>query len=437
MSMKRILLVGCDYFPLSTPGSFRLYAFARHLGEFGYEPHILTLDWDQTNVTSGYWSADCLDPEAPADPCPVTRFYYRFPGGGRLRAALRQYTVRGMFPLSWPLCLTRLFADHMERLHTQHRFHIILTTVPYYPSMVAAHRLHRRSGLPWIMDFRDIKGEWPILRSWTRPWRWFHPVYERWAVSCQARIARSANAVVTVSEPLAKALENQTHAKVDVIPNGFAPEEFPTAGSRADGVFRMVYAGTIIPERRSPAPVLEALDLLCRSGKIAQECFSLDFYGASAERIKNLTMGRACAPLVHVHARVPKHAIHRIMTDAGILLHLSTPGAKGIITSKLTEYLGARRPILTVPGDGDVVDELLRRTRAGGSLRNSAEIAGWILQQYEHWKTHGEHLVPNLVEEEVAKYTWHRQVRRLAELLDDIHIGDDHAVPHGGHTPVQ
>jgi glycosyltransferase involved in cell wall biosynthesis len=437
VSLKRILLVGCDYFPLSTPGSFRLYAFARHLGEFGYEPHILALDWDRTNVAGGYWSADCLDPESPADPCPVTRFYYRFPGGGRLRRSLRQYTVRGLFPISWHLSLTRRFVDHMERLHARQAFHVVLATVPHYMPMAAAYCLHRKNGLPWVIDFRDIKGQWPMLKPWRKPWRWSHPAYEGWAVFCQSRLARRASAGVTVSQPLAKTLEGQGVAKVHVVYNGFAPEEFPAFEPRAGRVFRMVYAGTLVPERRSPAPVLEALDLLCRSGKIAEDRFSLDFYGTGAEQIERLTRGHPCAPLVHGRARLGKRAIHEIMADAGILLHLSTEGAKGILTSKLTEYLGTRRPILTVPGDGDVVDEFLMRTHAGVSLKNPAAIAAWVLGQYEHWKTHGEYLIPDIVDEEVEKYTWRRQVERLARLLEAVRVGDGHALGHGSHTPVQ
>ncbi len=437
MNAKRILLAGVDYYPLSTPGSFRLHAFARHLGEFGYEPHILALDWGPTNVDGVYWSADCLDPEPPADPCPVTRFYYRFPGGGRLRRALRQYTVRGLFPISWPLPLTRLFADHMERLHAQHPWDMILATVPYGAPMAAAHYLHKRTGLPWGIDFRDVRGQWPMPKPWTKPWRWLYPAYERWAVSCQSRLARRANAVVTVSEPLAKMLARQKVTKVSVVHNGFAPEEFSAVGVRASKVFRMIYAGTLVPEWQDPAPVLEALDLLCRSGKIAAERFSLDFYGTSAERIRNLTTGRRCAPFVHARARLSKRAIHEVMAEAGILLHLSTPGVKGILTSKLTEYLGARRPILTVAGDGDVVDRFLVRTRAGVSLRNPSEIAGWIFKHYEHWKSHGEYIVPDLMEQEVEKYTWRRQVEKLAGLLDTVQAGGGHALGHGSHTPVQ
>jgi glycosyltransferase involved in cell wall biosynthesis len=419
MSLKRILLVGCEYFPLSTPGSFRLYAFAKHLPEFGYEPQILAIRWDETNVASGHWSADCVDPQSPADPCPVTRFSYRYPGGGKTRIALRYFTTRGLLPISWPLALTQKFADHMETLHAQHRFHAVLATAPGYPSLKAAYRLHVKRGLPWVMDFRDIKGQWPRLPPWRKPWRWLLPAYERWAVYCQGRLARQANAVVTVSKPLAEALERQKIPRVPVIYNGFAPEEFPACRPPASHIFRMIYTGTLIPERQDPKPVLEALDLLCQEEKMEGRCFSLDFYGTGMEKIRSLIAGRRCAALVRVHARVGKRQIHEVMAGAGILLHLSTERAKGIITSKLTEYLGARRPILTVPGDGDVVDELLERTQAGVSLRNPAEIAGWILRQYEHWKTHGEYLVPGLVAEEVEKYTWRRQVKKLAELLDD------------------
>jgi glycosyltransferase involved in cell wall biosynthesis len=417
--MKKVLLVGHEYFPLSTPGAFRLRAFAQYLPAFGYEPHILAIGWDETNVDSDSWRGNCLDPEAPADLCPVTRFYYRFPSRWRIPTILRNYTTCRLWPMSWPWPLTRLFRDHMERLHRQHAFDVVLTTIPSTQPMKAASVLHTRYALPWIIDFRDIEGQLPLHRSRLKPWHYLLPVYERWAIACQAKLARQASAVVTVSQALAEMLAAQGGPHAHVVNNGFDPAEFPSSARLATDRFQIVYAGTVLPRHRSPELLLDALDILCRSAEISNRDFSLDFYGTMAEHVRPLAQGRPCDPLVHVHPRLGKRDSHRIMANAGILLHLSTPGTRGIMTSKLTVYLGARRPVLSVPGDGDVVDQVLAATGAGLSLNHPAQIAHWILAHYRYWKEHGVYMVPALVEKEVARYTWHEQVKRLVQVLDD------------------
>ena len=92
---------------------------------------------------------------------------------------------------------------------------------------------------------------------------------------------------------------------------------------------------------------------------------------------------------------------------------------KGLTTGKIFGYLASGRPILSVPGDGDVTDTILAETKAGKVAASPGEVARVLKQWCLEWKATGRvSLRPD--EEQVSKYSWHKLARELAGLLDDI-----------------
>ena len=75
----------------------------------------------------------------------------------------------------------------------------------------------------------------------------------------------------------------------------------------------------------------------------------------------------------------------KIQIRACNLLHLAHGGQKGIMTGKIFEYLGARRPILFILGDNDCEDALLKEIQAGVICRNTEEAAAQLLRWYRQW----------------------------------------------------
>jgi hypothetical protein len=132
----------------------------------------------------------------------------------------------------------------------------------------------------------------------------------------------------------------------------------------------------------------------------------------------------ALSNVVHKFPRIPFRESIKIQKQACILLHLAHGGQKGIMTGKVFEYLGARRPILCIPGDNDCVDALLKETKAGVVCRNAEETAAQVLHWYEEWQQTGvlSYCARN---EQIMKYSRERQAGQLAELLDSICLHSD------------
>jgi hypothetical protein len=71
------------------------------------------------------------------------------------------------------------------------------------------------------------------------------------------------------------------------------------------------------------------------------------------------------------------------MRGADLLLLLSVRTAdpfyvKGFYPAKVFEYFGARRPILCVPGDRGLLDELLGETRTGVVCETAKAVADYL-----------------------------------------------------------
>ena len=123
--------------------------------------------------------------------------------------------------------------------------------------------------------------------------------------------------------------------------------------------------------------------------------------------------------MVHILPRVSFRESIQIQKQACVLLHLAHGGEKGIMTGKIFEYLGARRPVLCIPGDNDCVDALLKETKAGVICRNAEEAAEQLLRWYQQWQQTG-NISYDARDEQIMKYSRQKQAGQLAELLDSI-----------------
>ena len=406
---RTVLVIARAYYPHCSPGSHRVAGLAKHLPEFGWTPVILCPDWTPQNCF------DRCDPSlAGRDTCEVIRVPYRV-HAGRSPAALWHRTVGRLqhwfLPHLAPVPLLRDIETRAERLLDERTFDAILASHPPTMALSAAAHISQESGIPWVADLRDLVGgqqpgptRCPLTRLHMR----------RHAAMC-----RSVSALRTVIQPLADQLAHEHPGKpTEVIANGFDPDNYDAGVEPGRETFMLAYCGEIM-STESPALLLNALDRILKSDPAKLERFRLCFYGTTPRKVERHLKGRRCATLVRVVARVPFDESIRAEQAASALLVLSCPGIKGILTSKVFEYLGARRPILAVPRDGGVIDSLLEETQGGKVGRSADEIAGILLEWIAEWKEQGGPGWRGRAEA-VEQYTRQNQAARMARVLDDV-----------------
>ena len=397
---KRVLLISARFYPSNRAASHRASQFGKYLPRYGWTPAALAWDWTRDNCGEEY------DPglAAKGDVCETVRIPYDGSTG------LRYPLLRQLLAYRSPLSTYRGMLTAAEALHARSPRDVIWSTFAPGMDLRVADVMSRRHGIPWVADFRDLPDHfetgWVVRRK----------------VRLEMKLCASAAALVAVSQALADRLASRHRAPVFVIPNGFDPEDFPPTPVHQNGRFTICYFGVVYYEPaigRDPRPLFAALDLLSTRHDVDLNDFEVRFYGSEPGLIASLAKGYACQRLIDSPKRVPHAEVIQLMQNSVALLHLSSRDTKGVQTSKLPNYLGAGRPILSVPGDGDVVEETLRQTNAGRAVGDPADIAATLLEWYREWKAtgtvayHGNH-------DAIMKYSRERQAGQLAEILNAI-----------------
>ena len=142
-----------------------------------------------------------------------------------------------------------------------------------------------------------------------------------------------------------------TRAKV--IPHSFDPVLYPTTSQRlAKQPRRICFFGSFYGPRRLE-PVLDALEIVVEAA--TAPAFVVDIFGRNAEYIA-AALGRypRMERLVRHRGELPHAHALAAMAESDILLIIDAamPPPSIFISSKLADYIGAKRPILAITPDG-------------------------------------------------------------------------------------
>jgi hypothetical protein len=417
--MKNVLLISLQYYPHNTPCSHRIHSFARHLPKYGFRPTILCMNWNRAAYVGIPYFEEWYDPDLEGrDVCRTERLVCPHPH--RMCALFRS----NLMPFCWPPEFARRLLKRAAELHREENYDVVLATSPARLPLGVASRLARATGIPWVADFRDISDEISVRYSnefFRRARRYLNQ--HHWAIHLEKKICRTASAVVTVSSPLAEVLRKRCRRDVRVVLNGYEPSDFADIPVERPTVFTMVYAGTVTPAR-NPAPLFDALDILLTHNRISARDFRLYFYGKSTLALASQVRGRPCEDIIACCGRLARNRTLALLKNSTVVLQLAHANDSGIFTSKVFEYLGARRPILSIPHDRGVVDALLCETRAGVSATTPNEIADIVAEYYREWRTHGQ-VRYDASSTAIARYTRDEQTSRLACVLDQASSESD------------
>jgi glycosyltransferase involved in cell wall biosynthesis len=356
------VLIVTRYFPPSGGGGVqRPLKLATHLPSLGIETHVLAPD-DPKWITRD----DDLRPPSQAF---VHRARYvgpaaRMPsdelhglsGLDRARRKASLFSRRLLVPdahVTWSLTAV----PAALRIVREEGIDVVLTTSPPSSVHLIGAAVKARTGARWVADLRDPLIADPDRAAAGLPGR----VKERAQLPLARRVARSADAIVTVAEYIGDELSVFSPAgRVVVIPNGCDFDDFAGLEYHRADRFRITYTGSFFAQR-DPRPFLEAvaesdLDVVAR--------FVGRLRPADREWAEDLGLGDRLELLPYV----PRRRALELQRDSdALLLLVADAGGRGTgaPSGKIFDYLAAGRPILAaVPPEGAAA-ELIRETKAG------------------------------------------------------------------------
>ncbi len=422
--------------PESSVGAQRPAQFAKYLPEFGWRAIVVCCDSARRRKASredlGQIAASVKRALRDADPASsvivatpsmscdglLDRFWWSLASAGK-RSPLTDLTRKaltvakyfaGDYSQSWQPCARAAAAAIAAEVS------IDCCIGEHSPDagIFLARWFSSTYGVPWVADFRD-----PILQPLT-------PIARRLYRPIAKRLLKTAKSTVNVNRVLVEMDHQMFGRPAWSIPNGFDPSEFHAAGSSERSErFTIAYAGNIISAQRLEI-FFEGLAILKGAlGTGAPKEMVFVYRGFSWQRVAGMAEAADVADLVDVAGYIERDKVLGLLEAADLLLLLSIAHTdredayltKGLYPAKVFEYFGARRPIICVPGDGGLLDELIEETGTGVIARSPDEIAGYLKHAIAEWKS-GRSLEYQPNELAVSKYTRRSLARRMAAVLN-------------------
>jgi Glycosyltransferase Family 4 len=338
--MKHVLMVAYHFPPMAgSSGIQRTLRFVQHLPEFGWQPLVLTAALPAYERTS-----DDLLSEIP--PGTVVQRAFALDTARHLAVAGRYVsaTARPDRWVSWRFDAVRQGMQLIRRYKPR----ALWSTYPIATAHLIAARLQRRSGLPWIADFRD-----PMAQQGYPP----DPLTRRSFIDIEtAAMNQASHNLFTTPGAARMYRERYPYAsdRIGVLENGFDEDSFAAVEAAAlampplnPGLTTLLHSGIVYPSERDPTQLFEALGALRRSGRIVPSEFKLRFRASVHDQmLDSLALRHGVQDCVEVLPAIGYKDALCEMLRADALLLLQGSGCNEQIPAKTYEYLRARRPVL-------------------------------------------------------------------------------------------
>lgn len=465
--MRQVLLIAYLFPPIGGGGVQRAVKMARYLGEFGWKVHVLTVEpvyhatLDESlleqipedvvihRCSEGQGLLGKLRPipqetssGKPSDSGPAEQAGEARPSPSsswknKAFQMLKKVKNAVLIPDDQILWYPTAKKKGLDIIRTYDIDAIVSTSGPYTNHLVARY-LKRKTGLPWIADFRD-----PWTQNMHRSGIWWR---ERIEERMERSVHREANITLTVTHSFARNFNEKFGAaieRLEVIHNGYDPADYvelddvTKAPEEVDRCVLM-YAG-IFYQERNPRLLLRAIKELIDEGKIDRKRLVLRFagvfdypgYSDNIDAVHQLGL----TDIVDIVGNLPHKQALAAMKRSDILLLIgdTAPESGSYIPGKLYEYMAIGRPILalSLPGESTYIIEKFQLGEVADPL-SLEEVKAAFMKLYRDWedqrevakvegtdsteKQSGEKLPGS----STLMYQRREQARRLAELLHEI-----------------
>jgi glycosyltransferase involved in cell wall biosynthesis len=410
--MKTALIVAFHFPPFgSGSGILRILKFCRFLPEFAWQPVVLTANdraYERIDLT--------LLREIPSD-VPVFRAF--------ALDAQKHLSVKGRY-LRW-MAIPDRWASWLPaaimvgvRLIRKKRIDVIVTTYPVASAVLIGLVLHKLTGRPWVVDFRDsmTEEEYPRDPLIRQVCRWI----EKKAVQHAGRLIFTAQSTIAMYLKRYPWLSAQ---KCLLIPNGYDEEDFeslllPQPAKNDSRCIRLLHLGVIYPFERDPRPFFRAIARLKKQGRINAAELKIALRASGSETYySQILQELGINDMVQLLPPIPyPEALREAASSDGLLL-LQAGNCDHQIPAKAYEYLRLQRPILALTTQTGDTAGLLRET-GGASIIDLADEDA-IYRDLPDFLTAvrtGRHQTADL--KRVRRYARRNQAAMLAQSLTEL-----------------
>ncbi len=425
--MKKVLIITWAYPPLPFIGSVRLGGLAKYLGQFDWEPIVLTIKLPQppsgqVKVLETFYPGDVseqIKKKLKIDQYKKLEEGLGIPKFIRETKNLWMINCLGFFYglLIFPEEQRGWFPYALEagtKFLKNNKVDCLLSSSSPVICHMVAKKLKDKFHIPWLADFRDL---------WTQNYYYIYgPLLKFIDRRLEVNTLSQADALSTVSSPLLEILQElHKNKKFFCIPNGFDPSIVNNLSIPLAKEFTIVYTGNVYPGKQSPTLLFEVLRFLIKDNKIDPNMVRIKFFGRVQYWMEQEIERYQLRGVVEKYGKITREQSIDQQRQAQLLLFLNWNDSreKGVYTAKIFEYLAARRPILAVGGPKGVVSDLLETTQAGVHINTAQAMEDTLVKFYQEFKSQGFVSYKGIIAE-INKFSHIEMAKKFAQALNQV-----------------
>jgi glycosyltransferase involved in cell wall biosynthesis len=408
----------------------RISKFAKYLPEYGWEPIVLTADKtgvnnktdDVTVFRTRQWGFGFFIRGKTRDKPGIkhiNRIEKQHYGNSYLIEFLRKlrpvYSLPVFNFIFEPIGWYRNAVKTGLSIIKNNKIDMIFSTHPPRITNFIAKQLHKRTGIPWVAEFRDHWSYHPHIPK-VQPLYYFEQSLEK-------NTLKYASGFITVTDKWADDLKKIHNRDLNVIPNGYDTTDYQK-DVPLTGKFTITYTGTIYDGRQDPSHLLKAIGMLKDRNKIKPDEFEVRFFGSNViDVVQPLIHKYNIEEYVKACGFVPFKDSINYQKESTVLLLLgwNDPRDAGTLPAKIFEYFGAGRPILALGYEYGEMSRVLNKSGCGLIANNTEYLAQIIEKWYGEFRRNKKitsDFVPNT--SYIKQFTRQSQAMKLAAIFDDV-----------------
>lgn len=438
--MKKVLIITYYWPPSGGSGVQRWLKFAKFLPEYGWEPIIYTPLNPEANSTDNTLLKD-VSANTKVLKTKIWEPYsiYKTLFGSKNKSKDNHIKaniigsnnnslshrlslfVRGNFFIPDPRCWwikpsVKFLVKYLKENHID----AIVSTGPPHSMHLIAKGVKEATGIRWIADFRD---------PWTEIFYFKHLNLSGWALKKHKKLEQSvidsADVVTVVSNKMKQDFATRTCTPVEVITNGFDPDDFKVQPNKEtledNSKFTLTHTGIFV-DNGNPDNLWSTLGELAAEDTKFKADLRIRLLGQVDTSVWECIKAAGLADNTINMGYVPHSQVTLWQQSASVLLLplRKEPEAAAILTGKFFEYLASGREILAFgPTDGDLA-KALDNTQSGTivDFEDKEGIKREIIKLYNKFKANELQSTGHQIKPQALKYSRRHLTGEICKFFD-------------------
>lgn len=433
--MKKILIISWFAPPCGFTAAQRAQAMAEFSEENGYYPIVISRNWDiptkkitDMDIPSGEEVKVIVHDKAEYHYVPFKGNYV----SNRLNKGLFKYKA-----FKIPLILLELFTEYTFRKSSKY-YDLIKYCIEYTrnnkvdcifisgaPFMLfyIGYYCNRHFNLKWIADYRDpwSTDEVNYYKSelLNRLLKKIHAYYEKKWLS-------NTMFITSVTEYIQQRISAFVGKRGFTIYNGYFESEIQSVKldsiSENRNLFTLTYSGTMYPLMQDIHILSSGFYQFVQEAKVKYPEVEVRFnfigtaWDPRVEQYLKKGFEKSICNIQFID-RVERLKALKIQHESDLLVMIAHQGKRGVVSSKIFEYMALNKPILLAPSDGDSQEYFSRKAQAAFVAQTDKDVST-ILMNLLSRKLNGQPLVIN--NDYHQNYTRQNQVKAFFNQLKEF-----------------